>query len=138
MHDRLVGYRRALAAAGLTPVGPDDMVLFPILRQWRGSRTRSRNGCCASGRKGSLPTAIFACDYLMTLATLRVLRRHGLRVPEDISLVGFDDPLSAAHLTPPLTTVRQPVYRLGRRAAQRLLQALQGQVPPARHGNSSD
>ena len=124
-HDRLDGYCRAMAAAGVA-VAPENMVLFPDyvtacfednIEEWLLSAT-------ALGR---LPTAIFACDYLMALATLRVLRRHDLRIPEDISLVSFDDPLSAAHLTPPLTTVRQPVYRLGRRAAQRLLQVLQGQ-----------
>ncbi len=123
-HDRLVGYKRAMAAAGLAPA-PDDMVLFPVHDSGR-FEDQIEEWLLRVRAAGTLPTAIFACDYLMTLATLRVLRRHGLRVPEDLSLVGFDDPLSAAHLTPPLTTVRQPVYRLGRRAAQRLLQALQG------------
>ncbi len=122
-HDRLEGYFDALAAAGVAAV-PDDLVLYPTytvdrfdphIEAWI-SRIRLVKG---------LPTAIFACDYIMALTTLRVLRRHGLRVPEDISLVAFDNPLSAAHLTPPLTTVRQPVHRLGLLAAQRLLEALQ-------------
>ena len=122
-HDRMEGYFDALAAAGVA-VAPDDLVLYPTytvdrfdqhIEAWI-SRVQNSTG---------LPTAIFACDYIMALATLRVLRRHGLRVPEDISLVAFDDPLSAAHLSPPLTTVRQPVHRLGLLAAQRLLGALQ-------------
>ena len=125
---RLEGYRRTMAAAGAA-VSPADMVLFPThdsgqfedqIEDWL-LRTRAA---------GPLPTAIFACDYLMALATLRVLRRHGLCVPEDVSLVAFDDPLSAAHLTPPLTTIRQPAYRLGRRAALRLLQSLPGETRP--------
>ena len=122
-HDRLEGYFDALAAAGVAVV-PDDLVLYPTytvdrfdphIEAWI-SRIQISPG---------LPTAIFACDYIMALTTLRVLRRYGLRVPEDISLVAFDDPLSAAHLTPPLTTLRQPVHRLGLLAAHRLLEALQ-------------
>jgi GntR family transcriptional regulator of arabinose operon len=122
-HDRLEGYFDALAASGVAVV-PGDLVLHPTytmdrfdahIEAWL-TRVKVSPG---------LPTAIFACDYIMALATLRVLRRHGLRVPEDVSLVAFDDPLSAAHLTPPLTTVRQPVHRLGLLAAQRLLEVLQ-------------
>lgn len=123
-HDRLEGYRRAMAAAGV-PVLSSDMVLFPAHDSGR-FEDRIEEWLLRARAAGTLPTAIFACDYLMALATLRVLRRHDLCVPDDISLVCFDDPLSAAHLTPPLTTVRQPVYRLGRRAAQRLLHAVQG------------
>ena len=123
-HDRLEGYRRTMAAAGV-PTLPSDLVLFPTHDSGR-FEDRIEEWLLRVRAEGPLPTAIFACDYLMALATLRVLRRHGLCVPDDISLVAFDDPLSAAHLTPPLTTVRQPIYRLGRRAAQRLLHALQG------------
>ena len=124
-HARLAGYRRAMAAAG-APVLPADTVLFPTHNSGK-FEDQIEEWLLRVRAAGTLPTAIFACDYLMALATLRVLRRHGLCVPDDISLVAFDDPLSAAHLTPPLTTVRQPVYRLGRRAAQRLLHALPGQ-----------
>jgi len=81
---------------------------------------------------GTVPTAVFVGDYPMTLTMLRVLRRHGLRVPEDISVVGFDDPMSAEHLTPSLTTVRQPVYQMGRRATERLLAGIRGGESP--HG----
>ena len=127
-YDRLLGYRRAMEAAG-APIREEDLVLFPTY-DTMGFEDRIEDWMLRTKAAGTLPTAIFACDYLMTLMTLRVLRRHGLRVPEDISLVSFDDPLSAAHLTPALTTVRQPVYRLGRRAAQRLLQALQAGSRP--------
>jgi len=61
---------------------------------------------------------------------LKVLRERGLRVPEDVSVVGFDDPASAAFLDPPLTTVRQPVEQLGRRAVQKLADALRKGVMP--------
>jgi len=125
---RLEGYRRTMAAAGLA-APPADMVLFPTHDSGR-FEDQIEDWLLRTRAAGPLPTAVFACDYFMALATLRVLRRHGLGVPEDVSLVSFDDPLSAAHLTPPLTTVRQPVYRLGRRAALRLLQTLQGESRP--------
>jgi DNA-binding LacI/PurR family transcriptional regulator/DNA-binding transcriptional regulator YhcF (GntR family) len=121
--DRQESCQRILAAAG-APVQPENLVLYPkhVFAQFE---EHIEEWLWQVQAKTALPTAIFACDYMMALATLRVLRRHSLRVPEDISLVSFDDPLSAAHLTPPLTTVRQPVFHLGRRAILRLLHALQ-------------
>ena len=55
------------------------------------------------------------------------LYRRGIRVPEDVSLVGFDDEPSAAFMIPPLTTVRQPAVELGRQAAKVILARLTGQ-----------
>jgi DNA-binding LacI/PurR family transcriptional regulator len=121
-HERLVGYRQTMAAAAV-PVEANDLVLFPSHNAARFEE-RIEQWLAKAQAAQKLPTAIFSCDYLMTLATLRVLRRHGLCVPDDISVVGFDNPLSAAHLTPPLTAVRQPVYQLGLRAANRLMEAL--------------
>lgn len=77
-----------------------------------------------------LPTAVFAADYETTLVLLKVLRERGVRVPDEVSVVGFDDPASAAFLDPPLTTVRQPVEQLGRRAVQKLTDALRKGVVP--------
>jgi DNA-binding LacI/PurR family transcriptional regulator len=127
-HNRLQGYQQAMNVAGVT-ICPEDMLLFSTYETAK-FEDRIEAWLLKTKASGTLPTALFVSDYLMTLATLRVLRRHHLRVPEDLSLVSFDDPLSAAHLTPPLTTVRQPSYRLGRRAVQRLVQALRnGQRP---------
>jgi DNA-binding LacI/PurR family transcriptional regulator len=77
-----------------------------------------------------LPTAMFVADYETTLVVLKVLRERGIKVPEQLSVVGFDDPASAAFLDPPLTTVRQPVEQLGRRAVQKLTDALRKGVMP--------
>lgn len=130
-HDRLEGYQNALSEAGLS-VQPGDLLLYPFYEEDRlEERVAAWLGRLAE--ESTLPTALFCCDYLMTLAALRVLRHLGRRVPEDVSVVGFDDPFSAAHLTPALTTVRQPVYQMGRRAAERLLDALRAGCPP--HGN---
>jgi DNA-binding LacI/PurR family transcriptional regulator len=127
-HDRLEGYRQALTRAGAS-VAPGDLLLYPIHESDRLDE-RIQAWLTQAQAAGSLPTAIFACDYQMAISTMRVLRRNGLRVPEDISVVGFDDPFSAEHLTPALTTVRQPVYQLGRRSAERLLDSLRaGDLP---------
>lgn len=127
-HDRLEGYRRTLAAAG-TPVDLRDLLLYPIYEE-TGFEGRIEVWLSQFLASGSLPTAIFACDYFMAISTIRVLRRSGVRVPEDVSVVAFDDPFSAAHLTPALTTVRQPVYQMGLRSARRLMDALRtGELP---------
>lgn len=66
-------------------------------------------------------TALFAFNDISAIGAVRAFRDAGLRVPEDISVVGFDDILAAAYLTPRLTTVRQPLRRMGELAAQQLL-----------------
>jgi DNA-binding LacI/PurR family transcriptional regulator len=68
----------------------------------------------ASGRK---PTAIFALNDQMAIGASRYLREQGLRIPDDCSIVGFDDIPAAALHAPPLTTVRQPAFEMGRTAA---------------------
>jgi DNA-binding LacI/PurR family transcriptional regulator len=62
----------------------------------------------------------------MALGALHAIRAHHLRVPDDISVVGFDDIAMAAHTNPPLTTIAQPKHQMGRLAMQMLRQMLQG------------
>lgn len=64
------------------------------------------------------PTAIFATNNLMTLGVLEALNKHNLRIPEDISIVGFDDLPWAKAISPPLTAVKQPAYEMGKKAAE--------------------
>ncbi|MCS6859401.1 MAG: GntR family transcriptional regulator [Abditibacteriales bacterium] len=71
-----------------------------------------------------LPTAIFAAEYKTALLVWKVLRERGVAVPGAVSLVGFDDPTSAELLELPLTTVRQRTEVLGRRAVEKLCEAL--------------
>lgn len=66
-------------------------------------------------------TALFAFNDISALGAIRALRDAGLRVPEDVSVVGFDDIASAAYQNPGLTTVRQPLYEMGQRAADTLV-----------------
>ena len=76
------------------------------------------------------PTAVIAYNDMMALGVLHAVRAHRLRVPEDISVVGTDDVAIAAHANPPLTTISQPKYRMGRLAMQTLRRMIQGQLPP--------
>ncbi len=92
---------------------------------------KTRNQLLAILKNRSRPTALFVAGYYLAAETLRLLKREGWRVPEDISLVAFDDPPSANYLEPPLTTFRQPLVELGRRAVFKLLALLDGQVHPA-------
>lgn len=75
-------------------------------------------------------TALFAYNDLSAIGALRALRDSGLRVPEDVSVVGFDDINSAAFQIPSLTTVRQPLDKMGAIASEILLQRIQGGANP--------
>ena len=72
-------------------------------------------------------TALFAYNDISAIGAIRALQEQGLRVPQDISVIGFDDIPGAAFYTPSLTTVRQPLNRMGEVAAQTLLERIEGQ-----------
>lgn len=71
----------------------------------------------------------FAANNLMTVGVFLALKERGLRCPEDIAVVGFDDMVWLSAFTPGLTTVAQPSYELGKRAAELLLDRLTGHQP---------
>jgi LacI family transcriptional regulator len=71
-------------------------------------------------------TAIFCANDQTLWGARLALHQHGLEVPRDVSLVGFDDMPQCMYMTPPVTTVRQPIYDMGRAAARAVLRALQG------------
>jgi LacI family transcriptional regulator len=74
------------------------------------------------------PTAIVACNDLMAIGAMRAAREQGLRVGQDLSVVGFDDIPVAEHAHPPLTTVHQPIYDIGQRVCRMLAQILAGEA----------
>jgi LacI family transcriptional regulator len=76
------------------------------------------------------PTALFCTNDGLALQTLLVASELGVRVPEDLSVVGFDDFPSAVQLAPPLTTVRQPLQQVGVNAVELLLQRIAGKTTP--------
>jgi LacI family transcriptional regulator len=68
-------------------------------------------------------TALFAANDLSAIGAMTALREHGLQVPDDVSVVGFDDIHVASYTSPKLTTIRQPIYDMGRAAAKLLIDA---------------
>ncbi|HLX20677.1 MAG TPA: LacI family DNA-binding transcriptional regulator [Gaiellaceae bacterium] len=118
--EREIGFRAAMAAARLLP---DADVI-----------TRS-DWSIASGEQAAekllarpdRPTAVFAFNDNAAIGTLNVARRYGIRVPEDLSIVGFDDTFQATIVTPRLTTVRQPLAELGRMGVSLLSRLIEGQ-----------
>ncbi|RDI49786.1 LacI family DNA-binding transcriptional regulator [Nocardia mexicana] len=119
--DRIDGWRRTLTAAGAT-VPP------PIGGDW-SARSGYEAGLMLAAQPGV--TAVFTSNDQMALGLLRAFAERGIRVPEDVSVVGFDDIPEAAYLSPPLTTVRQDFDEVGRRSMGLLLQLLEaeGEVP---------
>ncbi|WP_227767386.1 LacI family DNA-binding transcriptional regulator [Zhaonella formicivorans] len=76
---------------------------------------------------GPPPEAIFCANDYMAAGAIRALYAHGYRVPDDVSVVGYDNTDIAASVFPPLTTVENPTFELGRLAMERLLQLIEGQ-----------
>lgn len=77
------------------------------------------------------PTALFVSNNLMTVGAMEAIHKHGLRIPQDVAIIGFDDLPWAEALDPPLTVVRQPAYEVGRAAAELLLKRLSEPEAPA-------
>jgi LacI family transcriptional regulator len=73
-------------------------------------------------------TALFAYNDISAIGSICAFQEAGLRVPQDLSVVGFDDIQSAGFITPPLTTVRQPLHRMGEIAARTLLERIEGRI----------
>ncbi|MFC5661677.1 LacI family DNA-binding transcriptional regulator [Kitasatospora misakiensis] len=115
-HDREEGWRRTLEEAGA-----------PVPEVERGdwsARSGYQAGLRIAGQRDV--TAVFCANDHMALGLLRALYDAGLSVPDDISVIGFDDIPEAAYFIPPLTTVRQDFGELGRRALEMLVDELDG------------
>lgn len=124
-HARIDGFRSAMSAAGI-PINPD----------WIRFGDFHTTGGFEHGldllRGDDRPTAIFAGSDLQALGVLEAVRGLGLRVPEDLSLVGYDDIPMAKWVSPRLTTIRQPLRRMAEEAARlvvRMSQAPLDSVP---------
>lgn len=120
---RLAGYREALLSYGISPDGDLELT----------GRSSEENGRAFTSRLLDLPQppdAIFASTHIMTMGVLGCLKARGLRVPDDIALVSFNDLPWSQYIDPPLTTVRLPQRDLGSTAAQLLVERLQDKLPP--------
>jgi LacI family transcriptional regulator len=119
---RLSGYRDALEAAGL-PADP------ALIRQGDFSYASGLAAARELLEAPAPPTAIFASNDDMAAGALAAAHERGLRVPDDLSITGFDDTVLAAQLTPALTTVHQPVYDSALLATQILVASLREAAP---------
>jgi LacI family transcriptional regulator len=119
--ERLDGYRIALEEAGIA--FDADLVEEGDYLETGGLAAMER----LLTRRPSFSAVFCANDQTAYGARLAMFRR-GVRVPEDVSLVGFDDLPTSSYMTPPLTTVRQPTYEIGRLAAQGILQMIRKQA----------
>ncbi|MFJ1511682.1 LacI family DNA-binding transcriptional regulator [Cellulosimicrobium funkei] len=118
--ERETGWRAALEEHG-APV-PE-----PVRGDWSSDRGYAvGRELAAAVRAGDGPTAVFAGNDQLALGLLRAFWEQGVRVPADVSVVGFDDVAGAGHFIPPLTTVRQPFGSLGRRCMGMMIDALAG------------
>jgi len=117
--ERLAGYRQGLAFAGY-PLLPELVV---------HGDGKPEGGRQAMEKLLSLPTpptAVFCYNDMSALGALRALYGHGIKVPDDISLVGFDDLAIASYTSPLLTTVGQPKQQMGRMAMDTMLKLISG------------
>ncbi len=118
--DRIAGYRYALEQAGI-PIDAD------LIRPGEFRQHTGYEQTCALLELPQPPTAIFAGSDLQAMGVYAALRAHGLMVPNDISVVGFDDVSIATMVSPALTTVRHPLDEMGRVATTMLLRLIAGE-----------
>ncbi len=124
-YERLGGYQDALRSAGIPLVEP--FIIHSDFRQQGGYEAMRRLLDLAK-----LPRAVVVANNLMTLGALQAINERGIRIPEDMAVVCFDDMPWATSLRPPLTSVAQPVQELGRTGAQLLLERIKDPKRPVR------
>lgn len=119
------GYRRALQSSGLAV----DPALAVGVHGFLASA--GEEGARQLFEQAHPPTAIVATSDMMAIGALRAIKFSGRRVPQDIALVGMNDIPHADLIDPPLTTIHEPAYEMGREAMQMLDCLVEGQLPPS-------
>lgn len=117
--ERTQGYVDALQEAGLSP--QRSLMRFPQQHQSE-SRVSAVTAVLSAG-----PTALFTADSYATKAAFKELSKRGIKIPEHLSLIGFDEFDWTTLVTPPLSVVVQPAYEMGMLAARRLIERIQGE-----------
>jgi LacI family transcriptional regulator, galactose operon repressor len=123
---RELGYRQALAAAGIR-------VSEDLIRVGGYDAHQSARQARELLVRPDPPTALFAANDVSAIAAIGAAAELGVRVPGDLSVVGFDNIPESALCTPPLTTVNQPIREMGERSIELLLQLIRGQTPEMTH-----
>jgi DNA-binding LacI/PurR family transcriptional regulator len=124
--DRAAGWRATLEAAGVEPP-------TPLWGDW-SPLSGYRAGQELAGWVGRGLTAVFVANDQMALGVLRALREAGVRTPQDVAVVGFDDIPESEFFAPPLTTVRQDFATVGKRSIDLLLDLIEGREPSGAPG----
>jgi LacI family transcriptional regulator len=122
--DRLAGYKTALTDHGIT-FDPE------LVQEGDFFQPLGYAGASTMLDLPHPPTAIFASNDVSAFGVMEAVREHGLRIPDDVSVLGFDDIPQAAHVHPPLTTVLQPLEEMGRKATRMLLEHIKDPLCPA-------
>ena len=117
--ERLAGYKRALEKNGL-PIEKE------LIKEGDFRREKAYKATQEFVRMKNPPTALFVCNEPMTSGALLALKENKIKIPEEMAIVGFDDPVWASFTTPALTTVTQPSYSMGTLACQTLLKEIKG------------
>jgi LacI family transcriptional regulator len=120
------GFREAMAAAGV-PVDESLVVIGGYRPETTEGPVRLLLG------RDDPPTAVFATNDISAIRTMELAVELGLRVPDDLSVIGFDNVPESALSTPPLTTINQPLREMGATALDMLVRMLQGKEPEATH-----
>ncbi|MFN8457317.1 MAG: LacI family DNA-binding transcriptional regulator, partial [Anaerolineae bacterium] len=123
-HERRRGYLEALQAAGIVP---DEAWI--AAGDWSDASGYQAAQALLKRQLGF--TALFVQNDRMALGAMCALNEHGLHIPDDVAVVGFDDIPSAAYFIPPLTTIYQPTYELGRMGIRLLIDRINGRPVPA-------
>ncbi len=121
--DRLEGYRQALAEHGIA----EDPALIAY-----GDYTEQGGYEAMKTLLSPMPDAVFAASDSMAIGAIKAAREYGLKVPDDVAFIGYDDLPVAAKAEPPLTTVHQPIATLGGKAVETLLDLIENGTQPAR------
>ncbi|KGQ67724.1 substrate-binding domain-containing protein [Gallibacterium anatis] len=116
-HNRLLGYQKALQDAHL-PINPDWIIESHF--DFEGGVEGMKKLLQITPR----PTAVFACSDTIAVGIYQVAWQQGLHIPQDISVIGYDNIMLAQYLTPPLTTIHQPKAELGKLAVETLLERI--------------
>jgi LacI family transcriptional regulator len=118
--DRVTGYKQALTEAGLIE---NELVYYGSFNQQSGYELTKQ-----AMMQSPIPTAIFGANNFIMLGIIKALRELQLNVPEDVSVVGFDDFPESMLVRPFFTTATQPAYEMGRLAAELLLKRISGEL----------
>jgi DNA-binding LacI/PurR family transcriptional regulator len=121
--ERLDGYELSMRARGLEPHVAQGDFRVDVAQQ----------AVAAALSSPERPSALIVGNNLMTIGALRAIRAAGLRIPEDVAIIAFDDPIWAGFIDPPLTTLAQPVRRMASEAMELLLERVAGaRIEPRR------